>query len=88
MNGKLAVRVGKATRDLVKGLSIVIDREDIYADRILEVMRNTFKSGLIETEKDGKIELALTDDIRQQVEMCSGLRIKKDDGTYKFVPLT
>lgn len=87
MDNKLAVRVGKATKDLVKGLSIVIDREDKYADRILDVMRRTFRSGLIETEEDGKIELALTDDIRQQVEMCSGLRIKKDDGTYKFVPL-
>ena len=88
MNGKLAVIVGKLTSDLVHGFAIEIDKKNENTVQVLEVMRKTFKSGLIEKEENDKIELSLTEDTRDEIKNCSGIRIKKDDGTYKFVSLT
>lgn len=87
MNGKLAVIVGKLTSDLVHGFAIEIDKKNENAVQVLEVLRKTFKTGLIEKEEDDKIELSLTEDARNEIEHCSGIRIKKDDGTYKYVSL-
>lgn len=87
MNGKLAVIVGKLTADLVHGFAIEIDKKNENAVRVLDVLRSTFKSGLIEKEEDDKIELSLTEDARNEIKNCSGIRIKKDDGTYKYVSL-
>ena len=91
MNGKLAVIVGKLTSDLVHGFAIEIDKKNENAVQVLEVMRkvmcNTFKTGLIEKEENDKIELSLTEDTRNEIKNCSGIRIKKDDGTYKHVSL-
>ena len=71
MNGKLAVIVGKLTSDLVHGFAIEIDKKNENTVQVLEVMRKTFKSGLIEKEENDKIELSLTEDTRDEIKNCS-----------------
>ena len=71
MNGKLAVIVGKLTSDLVHGFAIEIDKKNENTVQVLEVMRKTFESGLIEKEENDKIELSLTEDTRDEIKNCS-----------------